>query len=76
MKYKEVPWEIFIRNVISLISWEQQRCKLANSDTSADRPKYVPLTQSAADTKQIGLGCWELGILYVKASSKMYWSHF
>ena len=76
MKYKEDPWGILICNVISLISWEQQRCKLGNSDTSADRPINVPLTLSAADTKQIGLGCWELGILYVKASSKMYWSHF
>ena len=76
MKYKEVPWGILICNVISLISWEQQRRKLGNSDTSADRPINVPLTLSAADTKQIGLGCWELGILYVKASSKMYWSHF
>ena len=76
MKYKEVPWDILICNVITLISWEQQRCKLGNSDTSADRPINVPLTLSAADTKQIGLGCWELGILYVKASSKMYWSHF
>ena len=76
MKYKEVPWGILICNVISLISWEQQRCKLGNSDTSADRPKYVPLTQSAADAKQIRLGCWDMRILYVKASSKMDWSHF
>ena len=76
MKYKEVPWDILICNVISLISWEQQWSKLGHSDTSADHPENVPLTLSAADAKQIGLGCWDLRILYIKASSKMDWSHF
>ena len=76
MNFKELHKEIFICRAISLIVKEQQHHQLGHSGVSADRPKNVPLTQSAADATLLGLGCWYLGILCMKVLPRIGQGYF
>ena len=76
MDSKEVHKEIFICKAISLMVKEQQHRQLGHSGASADRPKNVPLTLSAADAALLGQGCWYLGILCKKFLPRIKQGYF